>query len=149
MSELGPAAMYDLIVIRLRARRRSPGWEAEQDREDLATLADLHERLAPKEKKRADAEGWKSWPHLFDERMEKAGADLVFSHGHLVTVVKARNEAQAELEQLRSWVRAYIAELRARHASLLTGADGYAYGEVAGELEEMLGNLVRREVLEG
>ena len=63
--------IYLKLIDALRTRRSGPDWKSEDDRGDLATLEDLFERLSEDEQRVADAEGWRSWPDLYDQHMEQ------------------------------------------------------------------------------
>ena len=69
MSE--PYRLYLKIVDALRAKRAKHDWVAEDDRSDLALLADLFGDLTPAEREQANEEGWRSWPDLYDAYMEE------------------------------------------------------------------------------
>jgi hypothetical protein len=62
--------LYLKLVDGLRARRADVGWEPEDDRAELLVLAELFEKLSPPEQRIANAEGWRSWPDLYDAHME-------------------------------------------------------------------------------
>ncbi|MDP3220425.1 MAG: hypothetical protein Q8S73_40400 [Deltaproteobacteria bacterium] len=62
---------YLELVGVLRDARRSPSWAAPDDREILGVLEDLFDQLTPEEQDRANGEGWRGWPDLYDAYMEE------------------------------------------------------------------------------
>ena len=63
--------LYLRIIDGLRERRSRKEWQPGEDRDELAALEDLFERLTPEEQKLANSEGWRSWPDLYDAHMEE------------------------------------------------------------------------------
>lgn len=66
----GPRKFYLKLLDRLRERRSEASWQAEDDRETLALLVAVAESFSEEEQELTNDEGWRSWPDLYESRME-------------------------------------------------------------------------------
>jgi len=62
---------YNNLLDSLREQRSTTDWKPEDDREKLEELCLLFDELTAEEQEQANEEGWRSWPDLYDQRMEE------------------------------------------------------------------------------
>lgn len=80
---------YNLLVDALRNQRGVDGWKEEDDRELLEELCLLFDELTPGEQEQVNREGWRSWPDLYDQKMEDFLVENpLFAQGGPVRILK-------------------------------------------------------------